>query len=304
MILLSLFAYTGGLSPELPHGKPGWSAGYRRAHRFNRARRAKRLARTNSKVQLPSLATAGFENRAPGSPGSRVATTLVGRGNPRPDASSESTSTTNTGEIPSLPVASLSSPFGREDQGLGTSAPIADAKPSPQAVPAAIAAEKSLPKGFEGCWQGTVSQRDSWEEVEGPILKGWAPANYTLCLHRSGNSPEITFSRETAYLYTSEWVSPQTGLSDTHTEILFSSEDFIVLRAFGKLVLRNRILGFLPGPTALVSSQTDFHCYLRGDKLLVEGSTVERCSDARTVGCSGKTWIRESWHTEFGKQSP
>jgi hypothetical protein len=304
MILLGLFAYTGGLSPELPRGKPGLSAGYKQAHRLNRARRAKRVARTNSKIQLPSLAIAGFENRAPDSPGSRVATTLVGRGNPRPDASSESTFMTNTGETPSLPAASLFSSFGREDRGPDTSAPIADAKPSPEAVPAAIASEKSLPRGFEGCWQGTVLQRDSWEEIEGPILKGWAPANYTLCLHQSGISPEITFSRNTAYLYTSEWVSPQTGLSDTHTEILFSSEGFIVLRAFGKLVLRNKILGFLPGPTAMVSSQTDFHCYLRGDKLLVEGSTVERCSDARTVGCSGKTWIRESWHTEFAKQLP
>ena len=112
---------------------------------------------------------------------------------------------------------------------------------------------------------------------------------------------DYVFERDCVPIHLRVGITPN-RVSDTHTEILFSSEDFIVLRAFGKLVLRNKILGFLPGPTALVSSQTDFHCYLRGDKLLVEGSTVERCSDARTVGCSGKTWIRESWHTEFSKQ--
>jgi hypothetical protein len=150
MILLGLFAYTGGLSPKLPHGKPGLSAGYRQSHRSNRARRAKLIARTNSKIQLPSLATAGLENRARSSPGSRVATSLVGGGNPRSDTSSESTSMTNTGEVPSLPVASLSTPFGREDRGPDTSAPIADVTPSPQGVPAAVARKSLFPRGSKG----------------------------------------------------------------------------------------------------------------------------------------------------------
>ena len=95
----------------------------------------------------------------------------------------------------------------------------------------------------------------------------------------------------------------ETGSERNHTDLLYSGEDFVVLRAVSSMPLHMKILGFLPGPTGVVSSRTDFHCtYLPTDRLYVEASVVQECSHARSVDCDGETWITQSWHTEFSRQ--
>lgn len=176
--------------------------------------------------------------------------------------------------------------------------PAAAGSPKPEA------AKTGFPASFEGCWEGTVNQPDTWEFGHGPILKGWAPADYVLCFHHSGTVPNITFSTSSAYPVVSDWVASHVGVENGHTKLLFAGDDFVVLRAFTSTSLHMKILGFLPGPTGEITSKTDFHCtHLPNGKLRVEASVVQRCSGASSIDCDGKVWVTESWHTEFSRQS-
>ncbi len=145
------------------------------------------------------------------------------------------------------------------------------AVPSPAA--SAVAPVLPFPKSFEGCWQATVTEPESWTFGRGPVVKGISPSTYVLCFRYSGKSPEVTFS------------------------------NFVILRTASSTPLHMKILGVLPGPTGIIKSRTDFHCtHLSDDKLLVEASTVQRCVDAHSIDCDGDVWIKESWHTKFTRQ--
>jgi hypothetical protein len=124
-----------------------------------------------------------------------------------------------------------------------------------------------------------------------------------LCFHQKGNAPEVSFSTTAEYPVISEWVVSHTGDESGQTQILFSSDDLVILKTLSRVPLHMKILGLLPGPTGMISSEANFHCtYLPTDKLRVEASVVRRCSDAHTIDCDGNVWIRESWHREFTRQ--
>jgi hypothetical protein len=176
--------------------------------------------------------------------------------------------------------------------------------PTPVSSPKRELAKGAFPPSFEGCWEGTVPQPDTWEFGHGPILKGWAPATYQLCFRHSGSVPEVTYSTSSAYPVVSDWVVSNVGVENGHTELLFSGDDFVVLRASTSTELHMKILGFLPGPTGKITSKTDFHCTRVSDgKLRVEASVVQRCSGSSSIDCDGDVWVSESWHTEFTRQS-
>lgn len=203
----------------------------------------------------------------------------------------------------------LSARFGKPAPMATASAAIVAAVPpssnsSKSLTPPAIAAPVlAIPKDFEGCWAGTVAQPDDWTFGRGPIVKGWTPATHELCFHNSGNSPEVTFSTSAEYPLVSEWVVPDNGVENGHAQVIFSGDNFVVLRTTSSMPLNMKVLGFLPGPTGIITSLSDLHCtYLPSGKLLVEGSTVQRCNNAHSVKCDGDVWIRQSWHTEFSRQ--
>lgn len=171
------------------------------------------------------------------------------------------------------------------------------------AAPTPAAPTLPFPKSFEGCWQATVTQPETWAYGRGPVVEGISPSTYTLCFHYSGNVPNVTFSTTAEYPVVSEWVVSHVGVENGHTEILFSGDNFVVLRTSSSTPLQMKILNILPGPTGLITSRTDFHCtHLPNDKMLVEASTVQRCINAHSIDCDGDVWIKESWHTEFSRQ--
>lgn len=162
-----------------------------------------------------------------------------------------------------------------------------------------------FPRDFEGCWQATMTQPDSWSYGRGPVVKGFSPTTYSLCFHYgSGNTADVTFSSSAEYPVVSDWVESKVGVEQSHTEILFSGANLVVLRTSSSLPFYEKTLGFLPGPSGLIASTADFHCnHLPNDKLLVEASVVRRCKNSHVIDCDGDVWIRESWHTEFTRQS-
>ncbi|GEM_PF-5286141 len=175
------------------------------------------------------------------------------------------------------------------------------AVPSPAA--SAVAPVLPFPKSFEGCWQATVTEPESWTFGRGPVVKGISPSTYVLCFRYSGKSPEVTFSTTAQYPVVSDWVESNVGVENERTDILYSGDNFVILRTASSTPLHMKILGVLPGPTGIIKSRTDFHCtHLSDDKLLVEASTVQRCVDAHSIDCDGDVWIKESWHTKFTRQ--
>jgi hypothetical protein len=228
----------------------------------------------------------------------------AGRQKSEPWASASATEKHGAGNVTVVPaVKGAGSPGGlaalHSPRPNALEIPSAGSSPKPPEV-----AKNGFPAQFEGCWEGTVDQPDTWEFGHGPILKGWEPATYQLCFRHSGAAPDVTFSTSSAYPVVSQWVVSNVGVENGHTQLLFSGDDFVVLRASTSTSLHMKILGFLPGPTGEISSKTDFHCtLLPNGKLRVEASVVQRCSGARSIDCDGDVWVTESWHTEFSRQS-
>jgi hypothetical protein len=198
---------------------------------------------------------------------------------------------------------------------LGPGAPVEELASIPKPVPnaleipgaAATAAPSGpklpFPKSFEGCWTAYVTEPETWEFGRGPVVKGISPANIVLCFRYAGSFPQVTFSTTAEYPVVSDWVVSHVGVENGHTEILFSGDNFVVLRTSSTTPLQMKILDVLPGPTGIITSRTDFHCtHLPGDKLMVEASTIQRCINAHSIDCDGDMWIKESWHKEFSRQ--
>jgi hypothetical protein len=175
--------------------------------------------------------------------------------------------------------------------------------PAPSAAPTAAGPQLPFPKSFEGCWSATVTRPEAWTFFRGPIVQGISPSTYMLCFHYSGSAPDVTFSTTAEYPVVSDWVVSDVGVENGHTDVLYSGDNFVVLRTSSSTPLHMKILGVLPGPTGIIRSRTDFHCtHLADDKLLVEASTEQRCVNAHSIDCDGDVWIKESWHTEFSRQ--
>ncbi len=178
-----------------------------------------------------------------------------------------------------------------------------DIPQAPTPVPPPAGPNLPFPKSFEGCWQATVTQPESWTFNRGPVVQGISPSTYPLCFHYAGNTPNVTFSTTAEYPVVSDWVVSHVGVENGHTDILFSGDNFVVLRTTSSTPLQMKILNILPGPTGMITSRTDFHCtHLPSDRMLVEASTVQRCINAHSIDCDGDVWIKESWHTEFSRQ--
>jgi hypothetical protein len=199
-------------------------------------------------------------------------------------------------------MSGLRAPASSKASGTEHNAP---SGPNPLKTPGPTLAARTpaIPASFEGCWKGSVTKFDDWTFGRGPIVKGWSPASHELCFHNSGGAPEVTFSTSAEYPLVSDWVVSNNAVENGQAQIMFSGEDFVVLRTTGSATLATKLLGFLPGPTGIITSLTDLHCtHTAGDKLLVEGSTVQRCANAPSLKCDGDVWIRQPWHSEFTRE--
>jgi hypothetical protein len=165
------------------------------------------------------------------------------------------------------------------------------------------AGRHTMSKAFEGCWQGTVTQPDTWQYIQGPEPSGWSPATYTVCIHHAGKMADADVSIDTTLHLTSQWVAPATGARTSHTDIIFQSPDQVILRTTGRIPLELKVMGFLPGPKPLVTYTDLFRCSVQDGKLDVLATMVDRCDGSAVENCRGQPWVRQSWHQQLARLS-
>ncbi|HEY9157514.1 hypothetical protein [Candidatus Binatus sp.] len=164
-----------------------------------------------------------------------------------------------------------------------------------------------VPKEFEGCWEGTVSEPDSWQVLDGLRFGGWIPRTFRLCFRRTGDGPfTITFhdsKLDTGYASERGY---KVSNYDEQTEVVSTDgKNQILLHSVSKMDerIRIRILRFIPGPTVTVTiaKTSDNRCVLvdEGETMNVESSAVDRCSGSPSHGCNGQPWIQSTWHAQF-----
>jgi hypothetical protein len=160
-----------------------------------------------------------------------------------------------------------------------------------------------VPKEFEGCWEGTVSEPDSWQLLEGPRIAGWIPTTFRLCFRRTGNGP-FTITLHDSKLDT-EYASER-GYTisnyDEQTEVVSTDgRNQVLLHSVARVDQRGRILRFIAGPTVTIAKSSDSRCVLvdEGETMNVESSGVDRCSGSPFFGCNGQPWTQSTWHARF-----
>ncbi len=160
-----------------------------------------------------------------------------------------------------------------------------------------------VPKEFEGCWEGTVSEPDSWQYLQGPRIAGWMPRTFRFCFRRTGNGPfTITFhdsKLDTAYASERGY---KISNYDEQTEVVSTDgRNQVLLHSVARMDQRTKILGLFPGPTVRDAVSSDSRCVLadEGEAMNVESSTVERCSGLPSFGCNGQPSVESTWHARF-----
>ncbi|SRR6266404_1649573 len=63
----------------------------------------------------------------------------------------------------------------------------------PGSVPPSNSVQE-IPQVYLGCWQGTITQPDSWQQFSGPLTK-WVPNTEIVCFLRRSYGVEITFHK-------------------------------------------------------------------------------------------------------------
>ncbi|MGB8684586.1 MAG: hypothetical protein WCD12_17010 [Candidatus Binatus sp.] len=160
-----------------------------------------------------------------------------------------------------------------------------------------------VPKEFEGCWESTISEPDSYQHLQGPRIAGWIPTTFRLCFRRTGNGPFIiTFhdsKLDTEYATDHGYTISN---YDAQTEVVSTDgQNQVSLHSVARMDQRGRILRFIPGPTVTISKTSDSRCLLVDDgaTMNVKSSAVDRCSGSPTFGCNGQPWIQSTWHAQF-----
>ena len=163
-----------------------------------------------------------------------------------------------------------------------------------------------LPKAFDGCWQGTVQEPDTWRHVRGPRLAGFIPVTYKLCFQRMGQNPiQITFSNST--LDTEPAAKRGYYIRDVNqrSSLVSATPNAAWLLFVVSYPETGRFLWLFPGFTGTISRTTALYCTIESesDSLEVEASSVARCDGASSVGCSGGIWTTQTWHARFSRWS-
>jgi hypothetical protein len=159
------------------------------------------------------------------------------------------------------------------------------------------------PRQLEGCWKSDVSKFDSFKPLETRAdslltLTCCVPTTYVLCFDRGSGVVSFTTSSP-GFRLDSPWISAEVIPTESHTDLLFSGDDFAALRSIGHYEVRGTFTG-VPLTTATLSSQTDLRAtYVGSDRINAEGGVEYACSDSRILNCHGEPWAESSWHGEF-----
>jgi len=181
--------------------------------------------------------------------------------------------------------------------------------PDDKPTPAPHASEHStleippVPKEFEGCWEGTVSEPDSWQLLEGPRLGGWIARTFRLCFRRTDNG-QFAISFHNSKLdtgYASERGVTVSNYEEQTELVSTDSRNQVLLHSLARMDQRFKLLGLFPGPTVTIAASSDIRCVLvdEGETMNVETSGVDRCSGSPSSGCNGQPWAKASWHAQF-----
>ena len=175
--------------------------------------------------------------------------------------------------------------------------------PAPSASGQSTLEIPPVPREFEGCWEGTVSEPDSWQHLQGPRIAGWIPTTYSLCFRRTGDGP-FTITFHDSKLDTEYATEHGYTISnyDAQTEVVSTDgKNQVSLHSVARMDQRGKILMFIPGPTVTIAKTSDTHCVLvdEGETMNVEASAVDTCSGSPSFDCNGLPWIRSTWHAQF-----
>jgi len=160
-----------------------------------------------------------------------------------------------------------------------------------------------VPKEFQGCWEGTVSEPDSWQHLQGPRVAGWIPKTFRFCFRRTGNGPFTITFHDTKI--DTGWASERgykVSNYDEQTEVVSTDgRNQVLLHSVARMDQRGKLLGLFPGPTLTIAASSDIRCVLvdEGETMNVETSGVDRCSGSPSSGCNGQPWAKASWHAQF-----
>lgn len=157
-----------------------------------------------------------------------------------------------------------------------------------------------VPKPFEGCWEGTATQPDSWQVFDGPRLAGFIPKTKVLCFKRAGDGP-LTITFHDSKLdsdYASHMGHPVSNYDEQTELVSTNGKNEVSLHSVDRFDESMKILWLIPQMTT-ISSTSDSRCVLAEDgaTLTVEGSSTTRCSGS--LGCNGQVWVQDTWHTRF-----
>ena len=164
---------------------------------------------------------------------------------------------------------------------------VSEAKPQP------------FPQQLEGCWEGSVSQSDSFKWLARTSEAMFTPdcctpVNYVLCFDRASGGVSFSASSISVRMV-SQWGSAEVVPVDSHTDLLFSSgDDFAVLRSIGHYEMNSTVIG-IPLGAATISSTTDLCATAVGpDKIYVEGAEEDVWGS--------QPWDDSTWHGEFTRE--
>ena len=175
--------------------------------------------------------------------------------------------------------------------------------PPPREAPQNALEIPQVPKVFEGCWEGTITEPDSWERVQGPRVAGFIPKTERLCFKKIGEAPfTITFHDTRVDTdYASQHGYPVSNYDEQTDLVSTDGQNEVSLHQVASFDERGKILGLIPTGATRISVTADAHVLLvdSGAALSVVASQVDRCSGS--LGCNGQVWVRATWHGRFSR---
>ncbi len=159
-------------------------------------------------------------------------------------------------------------------------------------------ATAEIPQAYLGCWQGTATQPDSWQQFSGPRLGGWIPSTETICFQREVHGKvEVTYRKKSL-----DEAAAQGNILNYRTWVFVTASqgNRISLRGGGSAEEYTRSWLFRSKLLSITSDKTDI-CTLLPDQgvMLVESSENQSCSGGD--GCTGGPFLSMVWHLTFRK---
>ena len=156
-----------------------------------------------------------------------------------------------------------------------------------------------IPQAYLGCWQGTATQPESWQQFSGPRLAGWVPSTETICFQRLHGKVDVTYRKKRL----DEAVAQGHILNYRSWVFVTASQgNHITLSGGGSWQQYAKTWLFGSRLLTITSAKTDT-CILFPDEgtMLVKTSENQSCSGG--YGCTGGPFLSMVWRITFRKVS-